>query len=222
MLRRCLLITGAIYMLVMAPLLIQHLTMDVPLAGLGAVAPRFHNYLENQRLQAPFRGSLKGRRLMYGPRTGDNLVWTAPLECNSGPDPELPNRYLVFLHRGYSLLEHKDIVRDLVDLDQAIDHDAIVSGEGGLYELFYSAHLNDTALAAVRADLGVDAVACERTIQLEAGWDSENQLTDEELELMIEYSDCVVRLDEIAAGAEASEDEKEILEQRCGPMPSRD
>lgn len=157
---------------------------------------------------------------MYRPYTGDKYVWTAPLECNGDPDPELPDRYTVYLHSGYSLSQHKHTLRDLVDLDQAIDHETPVSGEGRLFEHFYSAHLNDTALAAARADLGVDLVACERNVYLDMGPENTSTLADEDIERMTEYAECLDRVDGIGAGTDASEDEKEMLEQRCGPMPT--
>lgn len=126
----------------------------------------------------------------------------------------------MYLHRGYSLLQHKHTVGDLVDLDQAIDDETPVSGGGTVFEQFYSAHLNEAALAAVRADLGVDLVACERNVYADMGPENNSTLADEDIERMTEYAECLVRVDEIVAGADASEGEKEMLEQRCGPIPT--
>lgn len=194
-------------MLVTAHLLLQHHVLNNPAEGLAVLPRRFRNYFENRRLQAPFSGSLTWRRLVNGPYTGDINVWTAPLECNGGPDPKLPDRYNVFLHHGYGLAQHKDTVRGLVDLEQAIDLVVPASGGGRIFELFYSAHLNETALAAVRADLGVDWVSCERNVHADMGWDSSSQLTDEEVKRMVESAERLDRLNEMATG-DASEDER--------------
>ena len=212
------LIIGAICMLVTAHLLIHHHVMNIPSHDHRGLPRRIRNYLENRRLHSPFCGSLEWRRLLYGPHTGHKYVWTAPLECNSEADAVVPERYTVYLHRGYSLLQHKHTLRDLVDLDQAIDHEVPGSGPDKVFETFYSARLNEAALAAVRADLGVDMVACEQNVYLDTGPENSSTQADEVIERMTEHAECLDRWDEIAAGADASEGEREMLEQRCGPI----
>jgi len=194
--------------------------MNIPSHDRWGLPREFRKYLENRRLQAPFRGSLEWRRLMYGPYTGDKYAWTAPLECKGEPEATVPERYTVYLHRGYSLLQHKHTLRDLVDLDQAIDHEVPGIGPDKVFETFYSARLSKPALAVVRADLGVDMVACEQKVYLDVGPESSSTLaeSDEVIERMTEYAECLDRWDEIAAGADAPEGEREMLEQRCGPM----
>jgi hypothetical protein len=75
----------------------------------------------------------------------------------------LEHDYIVFLHPGHSLSVHKQNVSNVVDLSSAIDY---VFEETKSHGLYYHAILSDTALAAVRADRGVDMVECNRSVPM--------------------------------------------------------
>jgi hypothetical protein len=72
---------------------------------------------------------------------------------------------MVYLHHGSSLEQHKQTVGEGANLDSTINH---VFLETEQYGLCYHAHLNDSALAAVRSDLVVDFVECDYEAHLSA------------------------------------------------------
>lgn len=212
-------ITGVIcVVLAIILLLMQQHVITNPF---GSFADVLRNKLERrlvrQRLEAFFGHSLEQRRRVYDNYTGDEYVYRAPLHhCGDSAPRDVEGEYTVYLHRGYGLEQHKHALRGHVDLDQSISD--VFRPSGGLWELNYEAHLNETSLAAVRADLGVDLVECPSMGYLIEGIESKEQLSDEELNRMVEYADCLFRRDEIEAGADASEDEIKAVEQLCGPI----
>ena len=90
-------------------------------------------------------------------------MYEAPLRHCDGDI--VPNRYIVFLARGNSLEQHKRVLGDDVDLDSAITN--IFDSDPG--QIHYGAELHTGALAAVRADPGVDFVECNRWVYGAAG-----------------------------------------------------
>ena len=86
--------------------------------------------------------------------------YQAPLYGCDGPSEDRVHQsYMIFLHHGCSLEQHKQAVGEEADVDSAIK---FVFPETAQYGLYYRAELGDSALAAVRADLGVDMVECNR------------------------------------------------------------
>jgi hypothetical protein len=93
----------------------------------------------------------------------------APLRsCDD--DDIIPDDYVVYLHYGYSFEDHERTIDNAFDLEGAIrkangqgtDADASHLARYGSY----SAILDSLGLAAVRADPGVDAVACNSWVYL--------------------------------------------------------
>lgn len=198
----------------------QHVIMN-PFRGLAGVKHVLRNKFERrvvrQRLETFFGQSLEQRQRVYDAQTSHEHVYTAPLHhCSDGAPRNTNVEYMVYLHRGYGLEQHKHALQGQVDLGQAI-RDVWRHGDE-LWELNYAAKLNETGLAAVRADVGVDLVECSSTGYLIEGIESAEQLSDEELNRMIEYGNCLFRRDEIEAGADASADELKTVEQLCGPI----
>lgn len=89
--------------------------------------------------------------------------YEAPLHACDNPEEVVPQKYTVFLHAGYSLEQHKQTVGDAVDFESAIRH---IFPETSRHGLYYDGTLNDSELAAVRADLGVDMVECVGKVHL--------------------------------------------------------
>lgn len=111
----------------------------------------------------PLTDSLARRKLLYQQSTmlnkffKNNEPYKAPLRlCDL--KSRVPNSYVVFLHFGYGLETHEKVVGNGVDWDNAIK---FVFEETKDYGLYYSAKLDEEALAAVRADIGVDMVECD-------------------------------------------------------------
>jgi hypothetical protein len=89
--------------------------------------------------------------------------YTAPLRGCDGPLDLIKDSYTVFLHRTYALDQHKTfLVEHGVDWDTAFDE--IVSSENESHGIIYGAILDDDALAAVRADIGVDLILCDTIV----------------------------------------------------------
>ena len=88
--------------------------------------------------------------------------YEAPLHLCDSPT-RLPHKYIVFLHLGYLLEQHKQAVGDRADLDSAITY---IFPETASYGLYYSAELHNASLAAVRADIGVDMVECNLEVHV--------------------------------------------------------
>jgi hypothetical protein len=86
----------------------------------------------------------------------------APLHGCDSPD-RIPDNYCVYLRYSYPLKTHKLFVGNFVDLDTTIDQ---ISPQTDRHGIFYWAVLNETGLAAVRDDLGVDMVECDQYIHL--------------------------------------------------------
>jgi hypothetical protein len=90
---------------------------------------------------------------------GNNASYKAPLfGCDIPKESLIKDDYQVFLHKGYSLDEHKRLVGNAVDFNSAIQR---VDNETKYHGVLYTATLNQDALAAVRAEFGVDFVVCE-------------------------------------------------------------
>lgn len=75
------------------------------------------------------------------------------------PEDCLPDeQYMVYLQANYTYELHRAAVANAVNLDTAIYHSfTMISTE----RFIYGAFLNETALAAVRADQGVWLVECD-------------------------------------------------------------
>nr|POE63504.1 hypothetical protein CFP56_04407 [Quercus suber] len=91
--------------------------------------------------------------------TGNNDSYTAPMLGRDDPKEVIPDDYQVFLHIGYSLDHHKRFVGEAVNFDSAIRS---VLNETATHGLLYRAHLDQAAVAAVRADIGVDLLNCDQ------------------------------------------------------------
>ena len=108
--------------------------------------------------------TLQWRRLLYK-STNIRGPYEAPIRCEGPEEDLIPDIYMVYLHFGCSLEQHKSVVGEGADLDSAITH--VFPEDEGL-GLCYEAKLNDTALVAVRSDLVVDMVECEYEAHLAA------------------------------------------------------
>lgn len=84
--------------------------------------------------------------------------YQAPLHLCDSP-ARIPHEYIVFLRLGYTLKEHKLIIGEGADLDSII-----IFPEEGMHPLYYAATLQNASLTAVRADVGVDLVECNREL----------------------------------------------------------
>lgn len=93
------------------------------------------------------------------PDANNNNSYTAPILSCDDPKEVVPDDYQVFLHKGYSLDQHKAFVCKStdVDFDSAIER---IFNETASHGLIYYAILDEDALAAVRSDIGVDLVIC--------------------------------------------------------------
>jgi hypothetical protein len=90
---------------------------------------------------------------------GKSGSYEAPiLGCDEPEEDVVKDSYQVFLHKGYSLGQHKMTVGSAVDLATAIRN---ILNETASHGLYYDATLDENALAAVRADIGVDLVICD-------------------------------------------------------------
>lgn len=75
-----------------------------------------------------------------------------------------PGAYGVFLYRGESLKDHKEAVREHVDLDVHIQRVFDVELPGSIF--YYATRINDTALEAIRADNRVAMVECDAIVPM--------------------------------------------------------
>ena len=66
--------------------------------------------------------------------------------------------YIVYLYYRCTLEEHKQLVGEKAGLDSAIKY---VFEESEGLGVYYSAKLNDSALAAVRTDITVNMIKCQ-------------------------------------------------------------
>lgn len=82
-------------------------------------------------------------------------------EPHDGQDGCLPDQYMVHLREDYPYESHKAAVASAVDLDAAI----YVSFTLEPGRFIYAAYLNETALAAVKADDGMLLVECDGTVE---------------------------------------------------------
>ena len=90
--------------------------------------------------------------------------YQAPLIPEDLPEEDrIPESYIVFLHQGCSLDEHKrTLARQGVDLESKIQN--IFPEKVGRYGTYYGADdIDDEALEAIRADVNVDVVEYERS-----------------------------------------------------------
>lgn len=82
-------------------------------------------------------------------------IYSAPMRlCDA--EKRIPDEYIVYLDRGHTLEDHQRIVGDVVDLQQVIGTTFPVTNG-----LFYTAKLQNAALNAVRADVGVEMLECQ-------------------------------------------------------------
>ena len=84
--------------------------------------------------------------------------------CDLPEKDRVPNNYVVFLHPGYSLDQHKQAVGHEANLHSAIEY---VFEETPIHGLYYSAELDIASLAAVRADSGVYMVECIQRVYMD-------------------------------------------------------
>lgn len=89
--------------------------------------------------------------------------YLAPMHaCDIPAEEIIPQSYIVFLHRGYTLEEHKRTIGGAVDFD-TVTH---IFPEHRIHGLYYAIELEDHELVAVRADIGVDMVECNMRVHL--------------------------------------------------------
>lgn len=84
--------------------------------------------------------------------------YEGPLCSCELPEVLVPNEYIVFLERGYSLDVHKQAVGSGVDLDAAMIR--VFDPTDPTVHIHYGANRDDGLLPAVRADSNVDMVEC--------------------------------------------------------------
>ena len=84
--------------------------------------------------------------------------------CNGTSEDLIHETYMVYLHHGCTLEEHKQLVGEKAGLDSAIKY---VFEESEGLGVCYGAKLNDSALAAVRTDIAVDMIECQYRGHLE-------------------------------------------------------
>lgn len=146
----------------------SHLLVTILVLSIGLLVfllqPRAHT-------NNPIIDSLAQRKLLYErdpmlqKLVNSKPTYKAPLHfCDL--QSRVPDSYVVFLHIGHGLETHKKIVGNGVDWDNAIQH---VFEEPKHYELYYSAKLDEEALMAIRADIGVDKVKCNLYAELFTG-----------------------------------------------------
>ncbi|KAH8595494.1 hypothetical protein B0O99DRAFT_156998 [Bisporella sp. PMI_857] len=109
------------------------------------------------------RATTKGLRFCPWPNTLNcraRVIYEAPLlNCDVPKEEIVPDSYVVFLHQGYSLDKHKQAVG--VNIDSAIQY---IVNETAVHGLYYRAGFDNATLAAVRTDIGVDVVECNRKV----------------------------------------------------------
>lgn len=80
--------------------------------------------------------------------------------------------YIVFLHRSSSLEKHTRTIWKQANLDLVFKH---IFPETTHHGIYYAAdNVDDLALDAIRADLAVDFVECNRLVDLTPFWDVED------------------------------------------------
>ena len=90
--------------------------------------------------------------------TCNDSSYIAPMiGCDRPKKDIVEDKFRVFLHQGCSLVQHKTFVGNAVDFDSALEH---VFNDTANHGLSYGGTLSKDALAAVRADIGVDLVTC--------------------------------------------------------------
>ena len=102
------------------------------------------------------------RKVLYAITCGKVQI-RAPLTNCGVFESEIANSYTVCLAPSYSLNRHKEKVRGSVDLDAAIVH---IHDDTQSNQVCYSAEFRMAALAAVRSDVRVGYVECNRRVQL--------------------------------------------------------
>lgn len=97
-------------------------------------------------------------------RQGSYQAWLSD-NCNLPESEIIPDEYAVLLHPGYSVEEHKDALRGVVDLDGAIYH--IFPEDDSLgFGTSYFVKLDRNSLDAVLGDTGVDMAECNMVVHL--------------------------------------------------------
>jgi hypothetical protein len=106
------------------------------------------------------RATTEGLRFCPYPAKLDCLrhagMYEAPMHVCDVPEEIVPDSYIVFLHKGYTLETHKKAIG--VNIDSAI---RLVFNETAHHGLYYSAKFDKATLAAIRTDIGVDMVECD-------------------------------------------------------------
>lgn len=93
--------------------------------------------------------------------------YQAPWDHDPDDPDEVPGEYSVILHNGCTFEKHKETVdRQGVDLDSRLIYVAPRTYDCGA---IYTARLDDSALAIVRADCAVDMVECECRLRMNMG-----------------------------------------------------
>lgn len=75
-----------------------------------------------------------------------------------------PGSYCVFLHQGCSLEKHKLAVGEEADIESKIRHIFPETRNHGLY--YCADNVDDVTLDAVRADIIVDMIECDRSPEI--------------------------------------------------------
>nr|POE93443.1 hypothetical protein CFP56_19455 [Quercus suber] len=103
------------------------------------------------------------RRLSHKP-TPLLRPYRAPLVNCELPDL-IPDSYFIFLHHGCSLENHKRTIGYQIDLDSKIQYSFPETRHYGHYYGAYD--LDDAALDAIRADIAVDMIECNRELHVD-------------------------------------------------------
>jgi hypothetical protein len=108
--------------------------------------------------------------IQYLPREWQQLYstlsqsYTAPITgCDGTPEDIVEDSYRIYLHRGYSIEQHKTLV-----IEGGVDWDScfgrVQLNETLSHGLVYRGTFDKDALAIVRADIGVDLVNCDKRL----------------------------------------------------------
>lgn len=88
---------------------------------------------------------------------GDSAAKPAPLNnCDHSPEWVVPDVYVVYLDRGYSLEDHQRTVGDALP-EGSFKSRSRLDGRA----VYYIAKLGKSSLDIIRSDPGVDFVECE-------------------------------------------------------------
>jgi len=100
----------------------------------------------------------------------DPDIYRAPLVNGGSSSEKVAGSYIVYLRPGYSFEQHKTTVSGAVDLEQRVAH--VWPRDLGLTAdcvSYCTKDVDDTALAVIRADPGVEMVECDSVVTLDMG-----------------------------------------------------